>query len=96
MNEKDHTGQLLFRVWIADYCDWSPARWDELPPAAVALEPAEEGCLALEKARVYVEGFNAQMLAESKPRWAVAIPVSGRFEGDPQPGQPVSGHRFLF
>ena len=45
---------------------------------------------------MYVEGFNSQMLAEAKSRWAVAIPVSGRFEGDPQPGQPVSGHRFLF
>ena len=95
MNEQSHPAQPMFRVWIAGYRNWRPARWDEVPPAAVALEPAEEGCLVLEKARVYIEGFNARMLAEARPLWAVAIRVSGRYEGDPQPGEGVQGERLV-
>jgi hypothetical protein len=84
----------LFRVWIADYRDWLPKRWNEVPPAAVALQPAEEGCLVAEKARAFLKGFNRQMLAEAKPLWAVALPVCVQYQGDAQPGQRIQGHQF--
>ncbi len=84
----------LFRVWIADYRDWLPRRWNEVPPVAVALEPAEAGCLAAEQARQFLQGFNRRMLAEAKPLWAVALPVCVQYEGDASPGEAVRGHQF--
>lgn len=84
----------LFRVWITDSRDWLPRRWNEVPPAAVALQPAEEGCLAADQARQFLEGFNRQMLTEARPLWAVALPVSVLYQGDAQPGQRIQGHQF--
>ncbi len=84
----------LFRIWIAGYQDWFPTRWNEVPPTAVALQPAEEGCLVAEKARAFLKGFNRQMLAQAKPLWAVALPVCVQFAGDAHCGQSVHGHQF--
>ncbi len=42
----------------------------------------------------FVEGFNRAMLAEPRQIWAVAVPVTVRFDGDAQPGLPIHGHAF--
>ena len=94
MNDGQGRGPQLFRIWIADCSDWRPSGWNDVPPRAVALEPAEEGCLRADEAREFLAAFNAQMLSSPRQIWAVALPVSIRFEGDPTPGQQVSGHRF--
>ena len=86
--------ESLFRIWIADPRDWLPRCWNEVPPAAVALQPAEEGCLVADEAREYLKGFNRQMLAEARPLWAVALPVRVQYAGDVQPGENVQGHEF--
>jgi hypothetical protein len=37
---------------------------------------------------------NNAMLQNNDPIWAVAIPVTIRYEGDAQPGMPIQGHAF--
>ena len=39
------TGPQQYRVWIAAVSDWQPREWWDVPPAAVAIEPAERGGL---------------------------------------------------
>ncbi|HTU24138.1 MAG TPA: hypothetical protein VMF30_01995 [Pirellulales bacterium] len=87
-----------YRIWIASYDDWHPADWHDVPPRAIALEPADLVALSAHQARSFLEGFNREMLQRQRRRqqqrlWAVAVPVIVRFEGDPQPGEAVSGHR---
>jgi len=74
-------------VWIAAYQDWQPAGCQDMPPQAVALEPAEEGTMSARQARRYVLAFNRVALSQGRGLWAVALPVALRYEGDPQPGQ---------
>jgi hypothetical protein len=94
MSTADRNGERVFRIWIAQARDWLPRCWNDVPPAAVALEPAEAGCLVADEARVYLEGFNQRMLAEARPLWAVALPVRVQYAGDAEPGQAVKGHEF--
>ena len=42
------------------------------------------------QARRYVEAFNRMALARGKKVWAVALPVTVSYGGDPQPGAPLS------
>lgn len=96
----NHTGRLggdRFRVWIARYDDWRPPGYREVPPAAVAVEPAEPETMSAEEADTYVEAFNRAALGRSAKLWAVALPVEVRYEGEPQPGQRIEhrGRRFL-
>src|SRR5436305_8033943 len=82
----------LFRVWIVRYERWRPAAWDELPPRATAVEPADGAAMSAREAVRFLEGFNRTMLArvenaagesdDSLSVWAVAIPVSIRYDGD--------------
>jgi hypothetical protein len=51
------------------------------------LEPAEDGAMSARKANAYREAFNRTILARSRKVWAVAVPVTVRYEGDLQPGQ---------
>jgi hypothetical protein len=83
-----------FRIWIASFQDWQPSAWQDVPPRAVALEPAAGEALSAAEAQAFLEGFNGRMLAEHKRLWAVAVPVVIRFDGDAQPGESVTGHRF--
>jgi hypothetical protein len=88
------SGQPLFRLWIASYADWRPARWNEAPPRATALEPVADAAYSASEAALFLEGFNSAMLTSERPLWAVAVPVVLRYEGDPSPGAVVHGHVF--
>lgn len=83
----------LFRVWIARYEDWQPRRWDEVPPVARAVELAVPECLPRDAAAHVIEGFNAAMLCDADKRWAVAVAVAVRYEGDLTPGEVVTACR---
>ena len=83
----------LFRVWIASYDNWRPASWQEAPPVAVALAPAENDCFTAEEAAAYLEGFNTCVAEESPGLWAIAVPVVVRYDGDPLPGERIKPRR---
>ena|SRR6185295_6205035 len=87
--------EQMFRVWIVRLCldQWSPMQWHDVPQIATALEPAEPNCLTYEETVAMVEGFNLQMLATQSSLWAVAVPVTVRFEGEPDPGGIVRGNQ---
>lgn len=89
MTSTDHLGGDRFRVWIARYDRWQPGDYREVPPAAVAVEPAEEDTMSGEEASTYVEAFNRAALAGARNLWAVALPVRVRYEGEPRPGQAI-------
>jgi hypothetical protein len=83
-------GPPLFRVWIVRYERWRPKAWDELPARATAVEPADGAAMSAREAVRFLEGFNRTMLARAESSdsadslrvWAVAIPVSIRYDGD--------------
>jgi len=77
------------RVWIVSYKDWVPQSYSGVPPDAVASEPAEPGTMSAAQAARYVEAFNRTALARQRKLWAVALPVTLHYEGDPVPGQPL-------
>ena len=79
-----------YRVWIARCEAWQPAHHHEVPPRAVAIRPAEPGTYSRRAAARYVEAFNRAALSRSRARiWAVAIPVTIVYDGEPQPGEPI-------
>ena len=79
--------QHQYRVWIATISDWRPRVCTDVPLAAVALEPAEEGTMSARKAARYVQAFNRAVLGGTPKVWAIALPVVIRYDGDPVPGQ---------
>jgi hypothetical protein len=88
-------GQPMFRLWIATYVDWRPSHWNQTPPQATAVEPVENALYSDDEAALFLEGFNQSMLLEDGPRiWAVAVPVTVRYDGDARPGRPVRGCTF--
>ncbi len=89
MKDPRRNGQIPFRVWIAEYGDWKPSDFRDVPPVATALEPAEDGTLPGELAAVYVEAFNREALHRPRKIWAIALPASICYCGDPQPGQTI-------
>ncbi|MBI3839591.1 MAG: hypothetical protein HY288_16850 [Planctomycetia bacterium] len=91
--ESIRSGQV-FRLWIATYTDWQPMQWSDSPPTATALEAVENGLYSADEAALFLEGFNASMLEHNEPIWAVAVPITIRYEGDAQAGMPVRGHTF--
>ncbi|MEE8450346.1 MAG: hypothetical protein V3R99_00475 [Thermoguttaceae bacterium] len=78
-----------FRVWIAAYDGWKPRDCHDVPPKAVAVEPAEEGTMSVEQAAAYVEAFNRTALRRFAKIWAVALPVTVRYEGEPNAGATI-------
>ncbi len=82
--------RVLFRIWVVRVEPWRPGGWDDLPPRATAVEPAEQGSFSAPDAARFLEGFNGTMLSRSARLWAVAVPVSIRYEGDQCRGQIVS------
>jgi hypothetical protein len=89
MKRTGHPGGDRFRVWIARYKHWQPADYRQVPPAAVAIEPAEQDTMSADEAATYVEAFNRAALERSVGLWAVALPVTVRYEGEPQPGETI-------
>jgi hypothetical protein len=83
--------EIRRRVWIVRYQGERPDRWGDVPAGAIAVEPAERRTMAARQAQRYVEAFNRA--AQNGPRkvWAVALPVTIRYVGDPQPGEAVAG-----
>jgi hypothetical protein len=77
---------IRFRVWIVRYEGLPPERLLDTPPGATAVEPAEKRVLTARQARHYVEAFNRAASDGVRKIWAVAVPVTLRYEGDPQPG----------
>lgn len=82
--------RLLFRIWVVRYEQWRPAAWNELPPRAVAVEAAEADPLSAGEAARFLEGFNGTMLSRRSRLWAIAVPVTVRYDGDLRVGQIVS------
>jgi hypothetical protein len=87
--------QQLYRLWIAKYSDWRPTRWNQSPPQAVALELARDAPASAEEAAHFLEGFNNVRLESQEPVWAIAIPVTVRYEGDARPGLSISAPAFF-
>ena len=83
----DRTGR--FRVWIAAYEHWRPSDVGDVPPKAVAIEPAEEGTMSGDQAVAYVEAFNRTAIGRPRRIWAVAMPVTVRYEGEPKAGETI-------
>jgi hypothetical protein len=93
--ETMHRGcEQRFRIWIASYSDWTPLRWNESPPRATALEPAADVLYTAAEAALFLEGFNSSILDTPQPIWAVAVPISVRYEGDAIVGMPLCGQNF--
>ncbi len=78
-----------YRVWIVARGSWEPSQANDVPPAGVALEPAEEATMSAAEAACYVEAFNRAAQTRKRPLWAVALPVTVRYEGEPRPGELV-------
>jgi hypothetical protein len=78
-----------YRVWIVRYEGGRPGGWRDVPPGAIAIEPAERGTMTARQARRYVEAFNRAAQDGPQKNWAVALPVSIRYVGDPRPGEPL-------
>jgi hypothetical protein len=62
MKESGDATMQCYRIWIAGYDDWQPSYWHDVPPRAIALEPAEAAALSAAQAQSFLEGFNSQML----------------------------------
>jgi hypothetical protein len=87
MNDPGAPRSQLYRIWkVRCPSSWQPTAWDELPPTALALEPAEPGALSAEDARTYLAGFNQAVLTERKRLWALAVPIHVAYEGDLRAG----------
>lgn len=79
--------QQRYRLWIVAFERWEPRRLDDVPPRAIAQELLVEEHLSADEARDFVLGFNDLAAREGLRRWAIAVPVTLRFEGDLRPGQ---------
>jgi hypothetical protein len=90
MRATQSDGHSEFRVWITRY-DCRRRTADRGGPiAAVALEPAEDGTMSAQQAAEYVRAFNQAALAAARTLRVVALPVTVRYDGDPQPGETLS------
>ncbi|MCE9555201.1 MAG: hypothetical protein K8T91_17770 [Planctomycetes bacterium] len=83
-----------YRVWIVTCEGWLPQSPSDVPPHAIALEPAEEWLMSAEEAGAYLEGFNQTVLEEQTGHWAVAVPIQVRYEGNIQEGKVVQCARY--
>ena len=83
-------GQRLVRVWIAECYDWNPTDWSDVPRKAMAVQPASDSCVSVPDAAMFVEGFNREMLRRRTLLWAIAVPITVRFEQDLASGDLMS------
>jgi hypothetical protein len=82
-----HRDESLVRVWIVRCHDWLPCHWNDVPPEAIAVTAASDACMTPRVAAQFVEGFNREMLQCRRSLWAIAVPISVRFEKDLEPGE---------
>jgi broad specificity phosphatase PhoE len=82
--------ETRYRVWIVRFEQWQPDDWHDVPPGAIAVEPAERGTMTGRRARQYVEAFNRAAHDGRRRIWAVALPVTIRYLGDPRPGETLA------
>ena len=95
MNDPGAARPELYRIWkVRCPVAWEPTTWDELPPSAWAVEPAEQGAFSAEDARSYLAGFNQAMLADRQRLWALAVPVRVAYEGDLRVGDRLNAREF--
>jgi hypothetical protein len=80
-----------YRVWIVHCPGWQAESFTDVPPQAIAVEPAEEMLMSAADAGVYIESFNQIAHSQSAGHWAIAIPVRLRYEGDLTAGEAVDG-----
>jgi hypothetical protein len=85
-----HVPPAVYRVWVTHYRDWHPASWLDVPPVAVAIEPVSDATFSAEDAELFLQGFNSQLLQDTRGLWAVAVPITLRFEGDLHPGEEIA------
>jgi hypothetical protein len=90
----DHSHAAKAAWWNDDLSDWHPSEWHQSPPRATALEPVDDALVSADEAALFIEGFNRAMLGDDRPIWAVAVPITLRYEGDAQAGMPVQGFTF--
>jgi hypothetical protein len=79
----------LYRIWVVRCERWRPAAWTDLPLRSIAVELAEPQAMPADQTLPFLEGFNRTMLDRRARLWAVAVPVTLRYEGDLRPGQIV-------
>jgi hypothetical protein len=89
MRRGGKTGLKRYRVWIAAVSDWQPRECTDVPPTAVAIEPAEEGTMTSRQAAGYVRAFNRTLLGGRPKVWAIAFPVTTRYQGEPERGERI-------
>ena len=87
MNNSDSIRSTRYRVWLAKRQDRRSQGTDDSP--AIALEPAEEGTMSARQAARYVTAFNRAAADLGREVRAIALPVSVRYDGDPEPGRPL-------
>ena len=72
-----------YQVWLVRYYGWQPARWNDLPPESVAIEPALPGLMTRQLAADYIKTYNEHKLCEADNQWAVAVPLTMHYVGQP-------------
>ncbi len=82
-----HPDEPLVRVWIVQCHGWFPCHWNDVPPEAIAVAAASDACMTPRVAAQFVEGFNREMLQCRRSFWAIAVPITVRFEKDLTPGE---------
>ncbi len=95
MDQTRSAEMTRFRVWIAGGQHGAGQHGTDVgrpgvSPAAVALEPAEEGTMSAEQAVAYVEAFNRSAVRAARDVCAVAVPVTVEYRGEPRPGEQIS------
>jgi hypothetical protein len=80
-----------YRVWITRIGLRMPQDCADVPPDAVAREPAEPEAMSAAQAARYVEAFNRTAQARRRKLRAVALPVTVTYEGEPVPGERLGG-----
>ncbi len=90
MHNTGRGSRAMFRIWVVRYARWRPGAWSDLPPRSLAVAPAESSPLPVEEALPFLEGFNRTMLTRRDRLWAVAVPITIRYQGDLRVGQRVS------
>jgi hypothetical protein len=94
MGGREEAVKIRCRVWIVRYEGAAPSAWLDVPAGAVAIEPAEGRVMTARRARRYAEVFNRAALAGTQKVWAVALPMTIRYEGDARPGERLSPSHF--
>jgi hypothetical protein len=85
------TGRQRYRVWIAAVSDWQPRDYADVPPTAVAIEPAEEQTMSARQAARYCRAFNRVLRGRHPQVWAIGVPVTTHYQGEPEPGERMKG-----